>query len=210
MTSFERFRAAYEVHASKPFEEANIDALPGVDEDLRASVATFGGKSFNRGIYRAFTPKEILEYTEIAGRLYNKLPGRVTVFGCDWLGRLFAVDTDGLVDRQALVLLLETERGKGIAIDLPVVEFYNQVLVEDADEVLAKPFFEEWRRETNLDIGIDECVGYKVPVFLGGEDELANLEVSDRAVYTEMLAQLRAKVRNMKEGQKVGQVTVKD
>ena len=39
------------------------------------------------------------------------------------------------------------------------------------------------------------CVGYKVPLFLGGADVLANLEVIDLSVYVEICGQLRNEAR---------------
>ena len=35
-----------------------------------------------------------------------------------------------------------------------------------------------------------ECVGYKVPIYLNGKDEVSNLEVSDMEVYWGIMAPL--------------------
>jgi hypothetical protein len=51
-----------------------------------------------------------------------------------------------------------------------------------------------------------DCVGYKVPLFLGGADGLANLEVIDLSVYVEICGQLRNKVRTLAPGQSIRSV----
>jgi hypothetical protein len=36
----------------------------------------------------------------------------------------------------------------------------------------------------------NKCVGYKVPLFLGGEDEISNLDELDMEVYWSIIGQL--------------------
>lgn len=43
------------------------------------------------------------------------------------------------------------------------------------------------------DIPHDKCVGYKVPLFLNGEDNISNLELSDIEVYWGIMGQMIAK-----------------
>ena len=49
--------------------------------------------------------------------------------------------------------------------------------------------YREWL-EGHAPVGRMECVGYKVPLFLGGEDSLEKMEVSDMEVYWDMTDQL--------------------
>ena len=56
----------------------------------------------------------------------------------------------------------------------------------------------------------DECVGYRVPLFLGGQDVVDNLEVSDLGVYWSLCAQLRQGTRDLPTGTSIGSVSVGD
>jgi hypothetical protein len=46
-------------------------------------------------------------------------------------------------------------------------------------------------------LGFNECVGYRTPLFLGGSDDVANLEISDIDVYWTIMGQLRLKALNL-------------
>ncbi len=52
-------------------------------------------------------------------------------------------------------------------------------------------FFNEWfEANGNFVLPHNKCVGYKVPLFLNGEDDIENLEVSDMEVYWEIMMPL--------------------
>ena len=51
------------------------------------------------------------------------------------------------------------------------------------------------------------CVGYRIPLFLGGDDSLENMEVSDMEVYWDMTDQLWEAVKDLPEGTKIGNVS---
>lgn len=46
-------------------------------------------------------------------------------------------------------------------------------------------------------MGRMECGGYRIPLFLGGEDSLENMEVSDMEVYWDMTDQLWEAVKDL-------------
>jgi hypothetical protein len=52
----------------------------------------------------------------------------------------------------------------------------------------------------SVPLGFDQCVGYDVPLFLGGADTIENLHVEDIDVYWSLTAQLRAATRNVPPG----------
>ena len=43
------------------------------------------------------------------------------------------------------------------------------------------------------EIGLEDCVGYKIPLFLGGNDEISNLEITDMEIYWGICGQLITK-----------------
>ncbi len=46
----------------------------------------------------------------------------------------------------------------------------------------------------NINIPLDKCAGYKIPLFIGGNDTVDNLELSDIYVYWEICSQLKNKI----------------
>lgn len=53
----------------------------------------------------------------------------------------------------------------------------------------------DWLASGGLHPTYGQCIGYKVPLFLGGKDDVSNLELSDLDVYWYAISQTLAKVR---------------
>lgn len=80
--------------------------------------------------------------------------------------------------------------------------FFEKFLIEEiplnSDACLAEPFFNEWM-DYSMDYSKKElrhgrCIGYKIPLFLGGADTVANLEDSDMEVYWGVITQIKNQV----------------
>jgi hypothetical protein len=80
--------------------------------------------------------------------------------------------------------------------------FHERELVERPDAALAVGFFEGWCRAHpgSVPLSFDRCVGYRVPLFPGGADDLANLEMTDFDVYWSLSARLLATTRDAPPG----------
>lgn len=91
------------------------------------------------------------------------------------------------------VLLLEPGAGEALEIPVSLAKFHNEELSEHADAGLASSFYQSWSRaiRESLPLGREQCVGYGVPLFLGGNDDIENLEVMDVDVYWTLSGQLR-------------------
>ena len=166
-------------------------------------VSTLGGISLDGGLYRVFRAAETEVWSATAHRAFPDLAGRATVFAADWLGRLFAADT-GRVDAVGTPLVLMLEPGTGEALEVPVsVEtLHTTELIAEADAALAASFYEAWRGESGdtRPLSTTECVGYRVPLFLGGADEVSNLERTDMDVYWTLSAQMRHRATGLPPG----------
>lgn len=103
-------------------------------------------------------------------------PPRDLPFAYDWLGRQFCARAD---DPGATVLLFEP--GSGECFDVPVAfaDFHDAALVDDGDDVLATGYFADYRAAGGAAPTVTECVGFKIPLFLGGPDDFSNLELTD-------------------------------
>lgn len=162
--------------------------------DLMTAAA---GCSFNDGIYRLHSADTATTGQASAIAAFPSLEGRGAVFAFDWLGRQFALDFARLSGDQPLVLMLEPGTGEALEIPATFVEFHNTELTEFADSALAAEFFASWSaaQPDAVPLGHSDCVGYLVPLFLGGEDVIENLEVIDFDVYWSVLSDILEQTR---------------
>lgn len=72
--------------------------------------------------------------------------------------------------------------------------FLNEEIPLYTDACLAKSFFDEWTKYSNKETVYGRCTGYKVPLFLGGEDSIKNLQDNDMEVYWSIITQIKNKV----------------
>ena len=84
------------------------------------------GKSFLNGLYRIHFTADIPKWNDIVGRAFPKFANIIKVFGYDWLGRHFAIDS-----RNGTILLLEPGTGEVLSISVNFVDFHNTEIAED-------------------------------------------------------------------------------
>lgn len=163
------------------------------------------GCTFNNGLYRVHTPRTAAASTALCSRMIDGLAGRIYCFAFDWLGRNLALEFQE--GAEPLVIIVEPGAGEHMESEATIREFHEEVVVEDPT-ALAEGLFQEWCAAHPGFGGLpyDECVGYRVPLFLGGEDELENLEKAPYDVYWEICVQLRTGVRRMRAGSSIGRI----
>ncbi len=176
------------------------------DNDVRVVIEHLGGKTFDDGLYRVFQSGEIQGVTEVIKEAFPEFDNRLVPFGFDWLGRVFASDKERVVDGHSQVMMIEFGAGEAMQIPCSSIEFHESELINFADDALSKPFFDQWKASHLGTVPYSKCVGYRVPLFLGGSDTIENLEVSDRSVYWHVCGQLRVQAKAMRSGQKFGKV----
>ncbi|MGW4645673.1 T6SS immunity protein Tdi1 domain-containing protein [Kitasatospora sp. NPDC004289] len=198
---FEQFTAGFAADSSDspvPFAGGNAPGL--------AELRTFGaGLSFGNGIVRIHSEESARRSHASVLEMFPQFRGRFEVFAEDWLGRQFAVRTD--VEDQ--LVLFEPGSGEAYEIDAGVVSFVDVDLVEDPETFLAVGLFREWRA-ANPEVRLlpGQCVGFKVPFFLGGGESVENLEVIDADVYWSLHAQLKAGVAGLQPGTRISGVGI--
>lgn len=204
--NLDRFNQAFNV-TNDECSAGRIITVP-VEQDVHELVSAHGGKTFNQGVYRVLRPDQLADAKEAMERVFPEFRGRIEPFGFDWLGRHFALDRRRIENGKAQVLILEVGAGEAMQIPASVAEFHNVELVEYADDALSLPFWSRWREGNPAALAHSECVGYQVPLFLGGADDLPNLEVMDLSVYVEICGQLRNKTRSLSPGQTIGHISL--
>ena len=189
MADFERFLAAFKVTAragTPSWQDAGQAGWSGL-------MGSHGGSTFEQGLYRLHTSASSESAREDLSDGFPELRRGIDLFGYDWLGRQFGTR------RQAPVPVLMFDLGSGDVLEIPVtfVEFHDAELVDYRDAALASDFFASWTsgHPETIPLAFDQCVGYRIPLFLGGRDDLDNLEVTDLSVYLSLSAQLWGQVR---------------
>lgn len=208
---FERFRSLFRLlpegqGPAAPWIDARMAGVAGYEE-LMTSAA---GCSFDNGLYRLHSAVTGLAGQEDADAAFPEYSGRLAVFGFDWLGRQFALDSGRVENGEPLVMMLEPGTGEALEIPVGFVWFHDEEIVDYRNEALASEFFASWATANPdaVPLGASECVGYRVPLFLGGRDTVDNLEVTDFDVYWTITGQMRIQAKDLPAGTPIRGVTI--
>lgn len=205
---FERFAASFRLLPAGQvpgplWRDDRLLAVAGYPELARK----FARCSFQNGIYRLHDAQTGPRADAWVAESFPRFASRACPFGYDWLGRQFAVDSRRLEGGEPLVLLFEPGTGQTLEIPFSFTAFHER-LDDLREPALAASFFESWAQSNPdlIPLAVTQCVGYKVPLFLGGKDTLENLEVIDLEVYWSISGQLRAGARVLPPGTSIGHV----
>jgi hypothetical protein len=174
----------------------NTDLNVGYPSILKHSVgavefmAKFQGKSFNNGLYRVHKINELDKWNDIVTEAFPYFKNNIFCFSYDWLGRQFALDFTRVFEGEPMIVMFEPGTGEALEIPSTFLSFHEEELIEFQEAALAVGFFNEWIKENTEPLDQNQCVGYKIPLFLGGEDEISNLDISDLEVYWGTIGQL--------------------
>ncbi len=138
----------------------------------------YSGASFQEGVYRFFEEKDIARWNKVVEGIFSQYKGQIECFASDWMGRIFAWDFE-----TESVLLLDPGFGEALKIPCDFYELHNIEFVEYFDESLSFSLFLECMELNKKELNLNQCYGYKISPFLGGEDKVSNMEISDMEVY---------------------------
>ncbi len=167
-------------------------------------ISHYGGTAFNRGIYRLHTWTGIDLWSGTVGRAFPALDRQVVIFGQDWQGNQFGWRNVG----DPKVLLFQIGSGEVFEIADSIASFHDQELVEHSAEALNERLWHAWVALGGDLPNADQCVGYRIPIYLGGRDQLENLELCDLQVYWGINAQLLQQVRALPPGTPISEVRI--
>lgn len=136
------------------------------------------GKSFLNGLYTIFKKEDIEKWNGIVGEYFSNYKGGFSVFSYDWIGKIYAIENNS-----KMIIMFDPEEHECYATDMDIVKFHEEI-VNNTDGIFSSNYFNQWlKKNNNKIIKYGECVGFKVPLSLGGKDELDNLEEIDMDVY---------------------------
>jgi len=166
-----------------------LDKIEPYATGFKEIMSNYAGATFDNGLFRLHTTAEIPKWSQAVEETLPTLKGRLVCFAYDWLGRQFAFDKSRTDANQMLILLLEPGSGEVFEIPVSFGTFLNLEITEYRNDALASEFFQQWLNSGGAAPSHAECIGYKVPLYLGGSDTVENLELSDMEVYWSICAQ---------------------
>ena len=170
-------------------------------------LGRYGGLSFAGGLYRLHALNAVTKWTGAVVQAFPNYKG-VECFASDWLGRQFALSAKHNADGEPGVLMFEPGTGQVLNIPANFLSFHANELPQFSEAALARRAYEDWLANGGARPSVDECIGYSAPLFLGGADEIANMEKTDMAVYWEIMGQLLEQTRESADGALVTKVSL--
>ncbi len=201
MISFDVFENTYQ--ADNPSFEFVPEIYPNSSFLSRRINAIYSGKSYHRGLYRFHSFAKCDFWTNIAVSIFPEQKGKLFCFSYDWLGRQFALDPND----PNVIHMVDIDQGEVLSMQSSLENFHDVELVENADDIVAMAAFNDFFGEKGA-IGVYQCVGYKTPLFLGGEDNRGNQEIIDMEVYWSIGAQILDKVRPLPDGTRISSINM--
>jgi hypothetical protein len=182
---FEEFEVEFEPTARAPRSGTPVPS--GGDPQLDRLFSQWEGVTFEHGLYRVHTAASAAAAKKMADEMFTGIDDYHFFFAVDWKGRQYAWCTD-----VKSVAIYEPAYGEAFDPEASIAEFHNHSLLEADREILCPAEFEQWRAASGVtDLPFDKCVGLTQPLFLGGTEDLDNMEMSDIGVYWSFTAQLR-------------------
>jgi hypothetical protein len=182
---------------------------PEIAEAPEPTPAAFrraaGGRTFSSGLYRTHTEQSASRLADHISAAFPEAPPHEAPYGYDWLGRQFCARTD---DVTASTLMFEPGTGEVLEIPVPFSDIHDEELVDHAEAALARDFFGRYLASGGSVPRLDECVGYRTPLFLGGVDDEANLELSDLSVYWHLMGPLIRGAKGLAPGTSIGSISI--
>jgi hypothetical protein len=200
--------------ASTLWGESDTEAMFGAPSPLYAQF--IGGParaSYDQGLLRVLLPgaaPDLIAINRPDGwtAAWPDMTGLMT-FAYDWLGRLHAVDTRGAWSTAGTVVRFSPGTGEvESATDKPskLDAYLFDILPKNSRDWLSADYFEDWLAAGGRPLKPTEAVGYKIPLILGGEDDVPNLETTDFEVYLSLSGQLHSQTADLPEGTRIDAV----
>lgn len=205
----DQFNKNYKVTSIEkgPFEkfaEVGDVALQNIS-NIQLLLDQTAGATFDEGLFRIHNIGSFYYWTRLVFEYFKKYKGKSYVFGFDWMGRQFALTEK---TNSSVILMLDPATAEVFELEASMEEFFNIDLVEGKEDLLEEKKFLTFKNKTIDSLRFNHCIGFVKPLFLGGKDEVANLEDSDMELYWELNYQIYRKSKKLPPGTLLEIVTI--
>lgn len=157
-------------------------------ETVPCFLKAFSKREFNNGIFIVFDNGNIEKWNDVVLEMFPNIEEKFKLFAYDWLGRIYATN-----ENETAILLFDPGTHDILFLDESFVDFINTTIPANAEDIFASKMFNKWIKK-NKKLSYPNCVGYKVPLFLGGKDKIKNMEETDMEVYWSISAQIISQI----------------
>ena len=166
-------------------------------ENLRLFLDTYEGAIYDDGLLRIHNIGSFYKWTDLVFTYFKEYVDHSYCFAFDWVGRQYAVNYSG--DGE-YILMIDPATLEVFEVEASIEEFFNDHLAEAKEDVLEFSKFKRVSPKFSGKLKFDHCIGFIKPLFLGGKDDVENLEECDMEVYWELNYQMYLKSKNLKPG----------
>lgn len=163
--------------------------------DYRTFVIGFGGIQFGRGLFTVLDKANALVLEKKLGYAFPEYKGSFRLFGFDWMGRCFAVPSDN----EDKVIVFDPGVFEAYDVSLGFRDFVNKAIPMSTNECLSSDAFISWYKATGETPAEGSCIGYKIPLFLGGADAIDNFETVNMEEYWDIITKAGRKLRGLED-----------
>jgi len=200
---FEAFKKGNECWREQRVAFTESDLYSSLPKSLLELFREFGACSVRKGIYRILDFSSSVHWAIIVETYFPPYKGKIIPFAFDWMGRQFCLHRD----KPNIIFMFDPATHEDLWFKQSLVDFHNIDLVDDSESVLADGLFESVLKHLQIEkLPYNECIGYKIPLFLNGKDQIDNLERISMEVYWEFQCQLFDQIKNLPEGTKISTV----
>lgn len=199
-----KFLDRFFITSERSIPEEGKDFYKNLPLELFKILDLFGGDTFNNGLYRIHSFESSVRWALIIADYFNHYRHKIYPFGFDWMGRQFCLSTSN-----DILFMFDPATAESFELRQTLTLLHNEDFVNDTDNMLSINLFNKVLTFYKLQsIGYNECLGYKVPLFLGGKDNIDNYELQDMEVYWYIENQLYNKVKDLPVGTKIGNIKI--
>ena len=131
------------------------------------------------------------------------LPVDANVLAFDWMGRQVVTSAQGC--SRSVLYLADIAAGR-VEEWLSFDELVGVLSVDYGALAFDEDRFSAWRQAVGAGdaaIAFGDCVGYSIPLFLGGAPDVENLDLQDLAVYWTFAGQVYEQIRDSPAGMRL-------
>lgn len=190
----------------------SLDLCPGTvtavdNELLDAGISVdLQGRSFNHGLIRFHSSTSRPRWAGIIKNHIRLSPSETLPLFFDWEGRNVFFHRES-----GRTYFVDPSTNEVDWVTQSIVELLEKICSNEGPDVLDEEDFEAARRHLGgPSLGFDECIGFVLPLFLGGSEEPSNREVTDMEVFWEINRQLTEQTNDLQVGTPIEGIELKD
>lgn len=184
---FEKFLSQYSRDASS--QPPAIQSKFEIKAILK-DIYDFNHTSFSNGLFRVIDFNKIEYWKEIISKVFDIDHLQITPFGYDWLGRIFAIESNNNTPTGQIFLFVPYS-SDSFKIPSSLIDFFDQILITEREAAVEATLFSKFIHSNKINnIPIDKCASLNKPTFLGGDLTIGNMALCDIEVYWDIFGQV--------------------